>query len=83
MGDKADSARADAERELDAIAGRLAGLFATLNEYPSIRWGAHVRVCVCVRVRARVCVCVCACVRVCVCVCVLCVCVVVCSLLPC
>lgn len=37
MGDRAEAARADAERELDAISGRLAGLFATLNEFPSIR----------------------------------------------
>jgi hypothetical protein len=38
MGDRADAQRAEGERELDAIAGRLAGAFATLNEFPSIRW---------------------------------------------
>jgi hypothetical protein len=40
MGERSDVARAETERELDAIAGRLSGLFAALNEYPSIRWGA-------------------------------------------
>jgi hypothetical protein len=40
MGERCESARGEAERELDAIAGRLAGLFATLNEFPSIRCGA-------------------------------------------
>ncbi|KIY93727.1 SNARE-interacting protein KEULE [Monoraphidium neglectum] len=40
MGERCESARGEAERELDAIAGRLAGLFATLNEFPSIRYKA-------------------------------------------
>ncbi|KAI8472381.1 MAG: Sec1-like protein [Monoraphidium minutum] len=40
MGDRCEAARGDAERELDAIAGRLAGLFATLHEYPAIRFKA-------------------------------------------
>jgi len=38
MGERADTQRAEGERELDAMAGRLASLFATLNDYPSIRW---------------------------------------------
>lgn len=40
MGDRCESSRAEAERELDAIAGRLSGVFAALNEYPAIRFKA-------------------------------------------
>lgn len=40
MGERCEAARGEAERELDAIAGRLSGVFSALNEFPSIRFKA-------------------------------------------
>lgn len=38
MGDKCEANRAEFDREVDSIAGRLATFFATLHEYPAIRY---------------------------------------------
>ena len=37
MGARCEAQRGESERELDAVAGRLSGLFAALGETPAVR----------------------------------------------